>query len=114
MPQEENETYLVTLLDGGIKTIHTDKESYGGCHTCDYGSEYINQIDMQLRTGKFTIKAGEMYRYPLSEGYMMETMLGNIEIIKTLTEEAFMEWIEEKITTDISGVNVETEFQTTG
>ena len=39
---------LIKLVDGGIKNISTDEDSMRGCETCDYGSEYINTMEMLM------------------------------------------------------------------
>lgn len=39
---------LIKMLDGGILNYADDHYHYDGCPTCDYGSEYINEIDITL------------------------------------------------------------------
>lgn len=102
--------FLVKLVDGGIKTIATDKDSYPGCETCDYGSKYVNEYYITLTTGVLIIKASEMYDYPLTEGYMMETILPNVDLIKTFTEQEFIAWMEDKLGNELSDKKVEITF----
>lgn len=35
---------LIKMLDGGIVNYADDHYHYDGCPTCNYGSEYINEI----------------------------------------------------------------------
>lgn len=41
---------LLKLVDGGIENIKTDEEYHPGCPTCDYGSQYINDVEVILRS----------------------------------------------------------------
>lgn len=88
---------LFQLIDGGIKQILSDTESWGGCETCDWGSQYINEFTIEMTTGTIDIKVDTMYEFALSEGAMMEIILPNIDHIKTLTEFQFFDWIKNKV-----------------
>ena len=37
---------LIKMIDGGIANYEDNSYYYCGCLTCDYGSEYINEIDI--------------------------------------------------------------------
>ena len=39
---------LLKLKNGGIVNIQSNEYSYRGCPTCDYGSQYINEITITL------------------------------------------------------------------
>ena len=39
---------LITMKDGGLKEYSDDTQCYPGCETCDYGSEYINNLFLTL------------------------------------------------------------------
>lgn len=79
---------LIELKDGGIKDISTDTSSYRGCETCDYGSEYVNELTIYfLNSKRLEIEAKAMYEFPLSMDFLMKLFLNNIDHIKTLTEE---------------------------
>lgn len=95
--------YLLPLVDGGIVKIDTDSECYPGCETCDYGSSYINEFHVQLSTGKIYVKADNMYEFALSDGYLMELILPNIDTIKEMTECGFFKWIEEDLQSKFGG-----------
>lgn len=109
---------LVKMVDGGIINVDYDSESWGGCETCDYGSRYINEFTVEMTSGKIEIKTTKMYDYALSEGYMMETLLKNIDDIKAMTEYEFYRWIESKIKSDTDhkwdGADVDVEFYKRG
>jgi hypothetical protein len=88
---------LLELLDGGITNIISDTWHWDGCETCDYGSKYVNEFEIQLTTRTIRIEASRMYDYILSEGYMMELFLPNVDNIKNMTEDTFEQWIKEQI-----------------
>lgn len=100
---------LVNLVDGGILNITTDNEAFDGCETCDYGSSYISEFEVSLTTRTVTIKAEKMYEYPLSEGYLIKLFVNNNELIKTMTEEQFVEWLINEVNT--KSVNAEYSFE---
>jgi hypothetical protein len=91
---------LLPLVDGGIMQVHSDKESYGGCETCDYGSSYINEFNIKMTQGTIRIKMSAMYEYVLSEGYMMETLLHHVDAIRAFTENEFYTWLKLKLEKD--------------
>lgn len=39
---------LIKMIDGGIANYEDNSYRFCGCPTCDYGSEYINEIDITL------------------------------------------------------------------
>lgn len=88
---------LVELTNGGILDISSDTWSYDGCETCDYGSEYVNEYIIKMSKGVLVVTIEQMYDYALTEGFMMTTMLGNIDKIKTMTEREFIEWLKKEV-----------------
>ena len=66
---------LMPMLDGGIVNWEDDMQSYGGCPTCDYGSEYINDITITLTKHKIHVVLNQMYTHALSEGDVMRLLL---------------------------------------
>ena len=88
---------LLKMVDGGIVNYADDCESYSGCPTCDYGSEYINEIDITLTSYKVHVKVNQMYEYVLSEGQMMRLFLSEYENIQAMTEKEFIGWLKEKL-----------------
>lgn len=96
---------LIQMIDGGIEEIITDTESWGGCETCDYGSSYINEFDVRFTTGLFEVRVDNMYDYAMSEGYLMELFIKNIDKIRASTEEEVMQWIENTINDEFCHVD---------
>lgn len=88
---------LINMIDGGLVNYTDDCYSYGGCPTCDYGSEYINEIGITLTQYKIHVKTNQMYEYVLSEGQMMKLFLTEYNTIQTMTENEFIEWFKEKL-----------------
>ena len=88
---------LLKMVDGGLVNYTDDCYSYHGCPTCDYGSEYINEIDITLTSYKIHIETNQMYEYVLSEGQIMRLFLSEYENIKVMTEKEFIDWIKEKL-----------------
>ena len=91
------ENMLIKMTDGGLINYEDDCYSYGGCPTCDYGSEYINEIDITLTRYKIHIETNQMYEYVLSEGQMMRLFLSEYNTIQTMTEKEFVSWLKERL-----------------
>lgn len=85
---------LIKMVDGGLVNYNDDSYSYGGCPTCDYGSEYINEIDITLTHYKIHVKTNQMYEYALSEGQMMKLFLSEYNTIQSMTEKEFADWFK--------------------
>jgi hypothetical protein len=88
---------LLKLKDGGILNIEYDSDYFAGCSTCDYGSNYINDYDINLTNFSIRIRIENMYDYLFSEGDMLKLFLSNIEEIVMKTEEEFTLWIDMKM-----------------
>ena len=88
---------LIQLVDGGIFDIDTDEYYYGGCPTCDYGSEYINEIDISMTKSNLHIVTNQMYEYAMSQADLMHIILPEIDMIKAMTEDQFTDWLKDKI-----------------
>lgn len=88
---------LIKMVDGGIVNYTDDHESYGGCPTCDYGSEYINDINITLTKYKIHARTNQMYEYVLSEGQMIRLFLSEYNTIQQMTEKEFVDWFKEKL-----------------
>lgn len=95
---------LLKLVDGGIENINTDEEHYPGCPTCDYGSQYINDVEVILT--KHIIRASfiKMYSYVLSSGDLMQILLPNADAIQKMTESEFIEWLRLTFTQKVNEV----------
>ena len=88
---------LITMKDGGLKEYSDDTQWWPGCETCDYGSEYINDLFLTLTMYRVHVKTNQMYNYVLSEGYMMRLFLENYSKIQEMTEKEFIDWFREQI-----------------
>ena len=91
------EKMLIKMVDGGLVNYDDDCYSYGGCPTCDYGSEYITEINITLTHYKIYVKTNQMYEYVFSEGQMMKLFLTEYDTIQTMTEKEFVDWFKEKL-----------------
>lgn len=88
---------LIKMLDGGILNYADDHSYYGGCPTCDYGSEYINEIDITLVRHAIHVKTNRMYEYAISEGQMVRLFLTEYNTIQTMTEKEFIDWFKARL-----------------
>lgn len=88
---------LIKMLDGGIENYSDDSYHYDGCPTCDWGSEYINEIDITLTKYTIHVKTNQMYEYVLSEGQMMKLFLSEYNTIQEMSEKEFVDWFKKKL-----------------
>ena len=88
---------LLKMVDGGIVNYTDDCKCYAGCPTCDYGSEYINEIDITLTKYTVHIKLNQMCDFILSEGQMMKLFLGTYNTIQAMTEKEFIDWLKSEL-----------------
>lgn len=91
------EKLYLTMIDGGLVNYKDDQCYYEGCPTCDYGSEYITEIDVTLTQYKIHISTNKMYDYALSEGDMLKIFLSNCNLIQSMTEKEFIDWLKTKL-----------------
>lgn len=84
------EKMLLKLTDGGIIDIITDNDYIAGCPTCDYGSEYINDITITTTKFKARFEINRMYNYLYDD--LLKIILPNIDIIKKMCELEFIQW----------------------
>ena len=88
---------LIKMVDGGLVNYTDDSCHYDGCPTCDYGSEYINEIDVELTKHKIHVRTNQMYEYVLNEGQMIRLFLSEYNTIQTMTEKEFIDWFKDKL-----------------
>ena len=88
---------LIKMVDGGLVNYTDDHESYGGCPTCDYGSQYINDINITLTHHRIHVRTNQMYEYVLSEGQMIRLFLSYYDAIRTMTEKEFINWFKSQL-----------------
>lgn len=92
-----NTEMLIKMVDGGLVN-YTDNYNYvEGCPTCDYGSEYITELDIDLTKYKLHIETNKMYDYVLSEGQMIKLFLSEYNNIQSMTEAEFIGWFKKKL-----------------
>lgn len=79
---------ILEISDGGT-------ESWGGCNTCDYGSSYEISFGVRFSDGDYKVfDFAEMYDYPTSYERVIRTVLGNVEEIKEMTKQEFIDFFE--------------------
>lgn len=83
---------LLQLKDGGIEDIRTDETCHPGCPTCDYGSQYINDIKIVLTRHIVRATVTQMYEYLLTSGAFMKLLLQNYDLVRGMTEDEFIAW----------------------
>lgn len=88
---------LVKMTDGGIVNYEDSCRYYEGCPTCNYGSEYINEIDITLVHHAIHVKTNQMYEYAISEGQMVRLFLMEYNTIQTMTEKEFIDWFKARL-----------------
>ena len=88
---------LINMVDGGLVDYDDDFYHYDGCPTCDYGSEYINEVDITLTHYEIHVETNQMYRYVLSEGQMIRLFLSEYNTIQAMTEKEFIDWFKNKL-----------------
>lgn len=89
--------YLIKLKDGGLVNYEDGTTYFAGCPTCDYGSEYINDITLTFSKIRVLYSVSRMYSYAVSTGYIMKILLNNMSSFSNMTEEDFKEWFYEKL-----------------
>ena len=88
---------LIKMIDGGLVNYTDDCWHMDGCPTCDWGSKYVNEIEIALTKYKIHVKTSQMYDYALSEGQMMRLFLSEYNAIQNMTEKNFTEWLKAKL-----------------
>lgn len=88
---------LIKMTDGGIVNYKDNCSYYEGCPTCNYGSEYINEVDITLVHHTIHVKTNQMYGYALSEGQMVRLFLTEYDTIRAMTEKEFIDWFKARL-----------------
>ena len=88
---------LIKMTDGGVVNYEDNCYHYDGCPTCNYGSEYINEIDITLVHHTIHVKTNQMYEYAISEGQMVRLFLTEYNTIQTMTEKEFIDWFKARL-----------------
>lgn len=98
-----------------IKDVKYDSTGWSGCPTCDYGSCYINYIDIIFEDDtKLSIKAEQMYEYMLSEYNYMQILSNSesideivLKILEIVKEEYDSEGYSLKERIELEGMQIE-------
>lgn len=97
-----------------IKKVNYDENWESGCETCDYGSSYVNEIEIILEDGTYTnIKIDKMYEYALSESDYMNLISNSnninefiMNILNKIKENSYKKEIEWKIELEALSITV--------
>ena len=85
---------ILPLADGGVTSVQYDCSCDGGCEPCDYGSQYIDYLTVELTKMKIVVSTNTMYEHALCTADLIQMFLG---ADKAMTEEQFLVWMYEKI-----------------
>ena len=94
---------IIKLADDVVTAIDTDHSYISGCPTCDYGSDYCTQIEIEFNIHKgIRFERHQMYNYDedFSIGYFIKLFCGNYEKFVTMTADEFVEFITTEIKKD--------------
>lgn len=94
------EKIILPLADGGVKSVDYDCSKDGGCETCDYGSQYIDDLTVKLTKMTIVVSTNTMYKHALCTADLINMFLS---ADKTMTEVQFAAWMYEKIKEMIKG-----------
>lgn len=97
-----------------IKKVNYDENWESGCETCDWGSSYVNEIEIILEDGTYTnIKIDKMYDYALSKSDYMQLIANSndindfiINILKKIKENSYKGNINWKIELEALSITV--------
>lgn len=103
-----------------IKKVNYDENFEYGCETCDYGSSYVNEIEIIFEDDTYTnIKVDRMYKYALTESDYMQLIANSnniddfcVNIIKKLKNDRYdknLRWLLEleDLTIKINGEDID-------
>ena len=88
---------LLKMKNGGILDITQDNQYIQGCPTCDYGSEYISEMQIKLTNIYINVEANSKCNYSLSDGLIMKIILPNVNEIQEMSELEFAKWFEDQL-----------------
>jgi len=90
---------MIELKDCRVKDIQTDNYFSPGCETCDYGSEYVNEIEFLFSDGKKTVlKISRMYDFgDYSYGDLMKLILNAVDEFGIMSKEDFVDFVKRDI-----------------
>lgn len=87
--------FNIKFKDGNFFiSLDDEMEGFGGCETCDYGSQYINRFSFVTTNYIVDVEFNQMYEYAVSVGDIIKIIavdLGNF------TEKEFVEHVRNHI-----------------
>lgn len=84
----------IKFADGNELEYYNDSTyCYGGCPTCDYGSEYINEISIWTTNYHIDIELNQMYEYAFSTADAI--MIFAIDM-HNMSEKQFLDYVKTK------------------
>lgn len=85
----------IKFKDGNeLITFYEDSSYMPGCETCDYGSEYTNEIEITTTNYRIKLVFVQMYEYGFSIADAMRIFAVDL---KNMTEQEFIEYIEREV-----------------
>lgn len=90
----ENKDYIIKLKDGGVEDIYSYDSYIPGCPTCDYGAEYITELNLTLKTMKIFVKVTDIGEYVLSAANTIKLFAKDFS---EMTEFEFSEYLKKAI-----------------
>lgn len=94
-------TEILKLKDGAITNIKCDNWKIDGCPTCDYGAEYITELNVKT-TGLFIEISFNEERDYVSTATILSVFLQNVDTITEMTERQFADWLVETLKSKVS------------
>lgn len=88
---------IVKLKDGYIRSIEHEKYRCGGCETCDYGSQYTNNITFYFSKFYADFDIIQEYTYLVSLSDIITLFTQNLGEIQNMTEVGFTRWFHRQI-----------------
>ena len=83
----------IKFSDGNeLICYNDDSYHYGGCPTCNYGSEYINDITIDTTTYRIEATFNQMYEYAFTTSDAIKIFAVNLG---GMTEDEFIKYIDE-------------------
>ena len=84
----------IKLADGNEFLCYNDSTyHYDGCPTCDYGSKYINDIDIETTNYSVHVEFNQMYEYAFDIATAIKMFAVDLG---SMSENEFIKYIEEK------------------
>lgn len=91
---------IFKLKDGAVESVDTDNDCMDyGCPTCGFGSSYVNDVTITMTKHKIRASVDQMYQYEMSAGWLLSTIVKNIDQIQEMTELEFADWFKEQFET---------------